>query len=173
MGADSRGAACAPTASLHDTMPGWTNNHATDGSIGPRIGLLTSGLNPRQGGFASVELNAVGWLALLSPGVVLGLLFARLTGRSFVVFGLIGGVLIWGLAVGLERAFAGNRPSRMQISPPLKEVELSRVEEAARHAGIAFTHRLSESEDGPESVLETKTKFGARLHNIVEIHRED
>ena len=173
MGAGSAGAECAPTASLHDRMAGWTNNDGTDRSTGPRISLLTTGLNPRQGGFASIEPNAIGWLALLSPGVVLGLLFARLTGRSFVVFGLIGGVLIWGLAVGIERAFAGNRPSRMRISPPLKEAELSGVEEAARHAGIAFSHRLSESEDGPDSVLETKTKFIARLHNIVEIHRED
>jgi len=145
-------------------MADWQNNSPMQPSAGPHVGFTTWGLRPRQGGFASVQLNAVGWLALLSPGVVLGLLIARLTTSSFVAWGLAGGFAIWFVAVLLDRIVSGHRPSRLSLDSALGDDELELVTEAARHAGIKFEHHV----DDASSTFEMKAKYMARLHNIIQ-----
>ena len=150
-------------------MTGWFNNSSEtpNDAQSPQVGVTTWGLRLGQGGFATVTLGPAGWLALLSPGVVIGLLIARLSDSSFVVFGIAGGVAIWLASVGIERAFAGNRMARFSIEPSLSVEELDVTLEAARHAGITFDHGI---EDGA-SEFSTKAKYVARLHNIVRIAR--
>lgn len=162
-----------------------SNNQSDVDSTSPHVRVSTWGLRLRNGGFAELRLGSAGWLALLSPGVVLGLLVARLSSGSFIVWGTIGGVMIWLLAVAAERLSAGNRPTHFDAVPPLSAAELERVEEAARYAGIKFEHTESEAPsdagstvDNSEGVAQarsmfvTKTKYVARLQNIVAIKRE-
>lgn len=149
-------------------------------TAGPHVSVSTWGLRMRQGGFASVKLGPTGWLALLSPGAVLGLLIARLTGGSFIVFGVIGALVIWLAAISLDRVFSGNRPTNFDVEPPLSSAVLERVEEAARYAGIKFEHLVRETSENnnggaqdPESVFVTKTKYVARLKNIVMTYQDE
>ena len=127
----------------------------------------------------------------LSPGVVIGLLVARLSGGSFALFGIIGGLAIWFAAVSVERLFAGHRPMSFVVDPSLSAEELERVAEAARYAGITFDHHETFDHEsaveepspnlGPDvdntrpdqagSMFVTKTKYSARLANIIEIKR--
>ena len=135
----------------------------------------------RTGGFVSVELNAAGWLALISPGVVIGLAIARLTGTSFVLWGIVGGVLIWAAAVGIDRLRHRHRKCRVLFSPALTETQLEQVEEAARYAGIKFEHQIddpllfaeADRPDDPQaipepsSVFTLKNQYRKRLRTIV------
>ena len=152
-------------------MTGWFNNSSETpngaNTQGPQVGVTTWGLQLRHGGFAMLNLGAAGWLALLSPGVVIGLLIARLSDNSFIIFGIVGGIVIWLAAVGIERAFAGNQMARFSIEPSLSADELDATLEAARHAGIKFDHSFEDD----ASRFETKAKYMARLHNIVRVAR--
>jgi len=103
---------------------------------------------------------------LISPGAVIGLAFARLTDRSFVVWGIVGGLVIWAAAVGVERLLYGRRQSRLSFSPPLTDAQLDEVAEAARYAGIKFEHQVDNLEDSA-SVFTLKTKYHKRLKAIV------
>ena len=180
-------------------MAGWLNSVSDQNnsdSASPHVSVSTWGLGLRRGGFATLTLGPAGWLALLSPGVVIGLLVARLSGGSFALFGIIGGLAIWFAAVSIERLFAGHRPMSFVVDPSLSAEELERVAEAARYAGITFDHHetfnhesaveepspnLAEDERGPDvdntrpdqagSMFVTKTKYSARLANIIEIKR--
>lgn len=150
------------------TKSGWFNQGSTGETLFSKAGFM----NPwqqrlRQGGFLSVELNAVGWVAVIGPGVVLGLLYARLTDRSFVVWGLLGGLAIWLAAVVVDNLRYGRRPGRYVHTPPLSPDTLERFSEATRHAGIKFTHELIDTEDGPASVLHTKQKNIQRISIIL------
>lgn len=140
------------------------------GKVSPRVSVSTWGLQLRQGGFASVELNFAGWLALLSPGVVSGLLVARLTDGSFVLFGLIGGFVIWFGAVVADRLRSSHIPSLFSVAH-LSERELEKVEESARYAGIKFEHDVDDA-DEPTSIFRTKTKYVTRLRNLIELARD-
>lgn len=146
----------------------------------PHVSVSTWGLCLRRGGFATFQLGASGWLALLSPGAVLGLLVARLTDGSFVIWGVAGALAVWLIAVGIERTFAGHRATAFHITPALNDAQFEGVAEAARYAGIKFEHmrrgdvdegevadeRLG-SEDVGASVFSTKAKYRARLQNII------
>ena len=115
-------------------MAGWLNsvsNQNNSDSASPHVSVSTWGLGLRRGGFATLTLGPAGWLALLSPGVVIGLLVARLSGGSFALFGIIGGLAIWFAAVSIERLFAGHRPMSFVVDPSLSAEELERVAEAA------------------------------------------
>lgn len=120
----------------------------------------------RKGGFATVELNAVGWVALVGPGVVAGLLFARLTERSFLLWGAVGGVIVWAIAVTLDNVRDGQRPGRLHTDP-IDAESLHKLTEAARHAGITFTHEDVDDENGQASVLHAKNRHLDRLANIL------
>lgn len=147
-----------------------SRSNPSSNATNPQAGLPVWGFRVRNGGFASLKLGASGWLALLSPGVVIGLLIARLSDSSFLLWGVIGGVTIWVIAVAVERFFAGNRPGKLSVEPSLTDTELDAVSEAARYAGIKFEHVVDDaSDDG--SVLASKTKFLTRLNNIVHIVR--
>lgn len=156
-------------------MAGWLkspNNQNDSDSASPHVSVSTWGLRLRHGGFAALRLGIAGWLALLSPGVVFGLLVARLTDASFLLFGVIGGITIWFLAVSIERLFAGNRPTHFDVAPALTAGELERVAEAARYAGIKYEHRETEEAGDTGSMFVTKAKFVTRLGNIVDLGRE-
>ena len=123
--------------------------------------------------------------------MVIGLLVARLSDGSFALFGIIGGLAIWFAAVSVERLFAGHRPMSFVVDPSLSAEELERVAEAARYAGITFDHHETFDHEsaveepspnlGPDvdntrpdqagSMFVTKTKYSARLANIIEIKR--
>ncbi len=159
-------------------MTGWLNsspnNQNNSDSSSSRVSVSTWGLRLRHGGFAALRLSPAGWLALLSPGVVIGLLIARLTGGSFVLWGVIGGVTIWILAAIGERMFAGNRPTRFDVAPAVSPDELERVAEAARYAGIKFEHHETAANepgqglsDDASSMFVTKAKYATRLQNII------
>lgn len=111
-------------------MAGWLNsvsNQNNSDSASPHVSVSTWGLGLRRGGFATLTLGPAGWLALLSPGVVIGLLVARLSGGSFALFGIIGGLAIWFAAVSVERLFAGHRPMSFVVDPSLSAEELERA----------------------------------------------
>jgi len=128
--------------------------------------------NVHRRGFRTVRLNAVGWIALVAPGVVLGLLFARLTSRSLVLWGLVGGAVIVAAAMALDHFRAGRRQSGLSVEL-LNETELERLAEAGRHAGIRFEHEVdSADEDGPRSKLSTQYRHLVRLHRLVEEVRD-
>jgi len=123
-------------------------------------------------GFRTVRLNAVGWIALVAPGVVLGLLFARLTDRSLIVFGLLGGLVIVTAAMALDHFRAGRRPTGLDVDP-LSDIEVERLAEAGRHAGIRFEHEIASLDgDGPRSRLSTQYRHLVRLHRLLEEVRE-
>lgn len=153
-------------------MADWLNkspsNPSVSSSASPRVGLTTWGLRLRYGGLVT-ELSPPGWLALLSPGVVIGLLIARLTDNSFVLFGVVGGVAIWAAAIVVDRVLSGHRGARMLVEPPLSASELEQLEESSRYAGIKFEHRVL---DESGSALETKAKYVARLRNLVALARD-
>ena len=141
-------------------------------STNPQFGPTPWRPRARYGGFALLRLGAAGWLALLSPGVVLGLLIARLSDASFVLWGVIGGITIWVTAVAVERFFAGNRGGHLPVSPALTDAELPGVAEAARYAGIKFEHVI-DGDAGNRSILAAKNKYLARLNNIVHTCRQE
>jgi len=64
------------------------------------------------GGFLSIELNAVGWAALLGAGVVVGTVAASLTPLPLGVALIVGPLLVWGLVrVWDHRRFANSMVS--------------------------------------------------------------
>lgn len=146
----------------------WHNDDGSGGNNAAAVlGLWRVGEWLRHGGLRSVQLDAVGWVALLSPGVVLGLLFARLTDRSFWVFGAIGGITIWTLAALLDNFRYGRQPHRLSTEL-LSDDALDRLMEASRHAGINVDHESRVLDDGETvSELTTQQRFVARLHGLV------
>lgn len=128
---------------------------------------------PRRGLFQSVQLNAIGWVALLAPGVVLGLLFARITGRSLLVWGVVGGLTILAVAVAIDYYRSSRRPSGLSVEA-LSAAELQALAEAGRHAGIKFEHESDpHDEAGPRSLLQTQRRHVVRLHRLVQQIRDD
>ena len=56
----------------------------------------------RSGGFRMVQLNVVGWAALLVPGATLGLVGARLGGAPVLAGAAVGAVVAWALALVVD-----------------------------------------------------------------------
>lgn len=149
-------------------MSGWFNYGPEGNRRQSVFGFWRVGAWLRSGGLRSVELNAVGWVALISPGVVLGLLVARLTDSSFWVFGLVGGVTIWAIAALVDNFRFGRVPARL-TTERLNDAELEHLVEAARHAGIRFEHELGD--DDTISVLSTQQRFVDRLSHLLWVIR--
>ena len=135
---------------------------------------LVKRLDLRKGGFVSFDLDVARWLALISPGVVLGLLIARLSDTSFLVWGILGGLTIWLAAVSIDRTISGHRETRHVVVPSLTPTELQEVGEAARYAGIKVDHvsDLDSPDTDTGSVFTMKSKFVKRFDNLVDVVRE-
>jgi len=56
----------------------------------------------RSGGFRMVQLNVVGWAALLVPGAILGLVTSRLRSASVTMGAAIGAVISWALGLVID-----------------------------------------------------------------------
>ena len=56
----------------------------------------------RSGGFRMVQLNIVGWAALLVPGATLGLVAAVLGGASVLAGAAVGAVVVWTFALVVD-----------------------------------------------------------------------
>ena len=56
----------------------------------------------RSGGFRMVQLNAVGWLAVLTPGVALGVAIAAVVRWSLLLGAVVGGLFSWVVAVAVD-----------------------------------------------------------------------
>ena len=56
----------------------------------------------RCGGFRMIELNLAGWLAVLAPGVLIGVVVAEVLGGDRLVGGALGLSLWWGTALTVD-----------------------------------------------------------------------
>lgn len=56
----------------------------------------------RSGGFRSSHLNLAGWMAVLLPGLVVGSLVGMVSGRAVVLTAVLGGLVSWVIALGLD-----------------------------------------------------------------------
>ncbi|MEO5899624.1 MAG: hypothetical protein ABIR68_05775, partial [Ilumatobacteraceae bacterium] len=87
----------------------------------------------RSGGFRLVQLNVVGWAALLVPGATLGLVTARLRGAPVIAGAAIGALAAW--VFGLVVDTARWRASDICFScPSVPRATLDRLVEEL-HAG--------------------------------------
>lgn len=153
-------------------MNGWIDQDPSGHRLAPVFGLWNVREWARAGGLRSVDLNAAGWLALLSPGVVLGLLVARLTDSSFVIFGVLGGFTIWLVAVLADNARFGRQKIRLDVRA-LTDSQLESLAEASRHAGIKFDHESEIDEDnGPRSLFRLQNRHRNRFRALVDLSRE-
>ena len=99
----------------------------------------------RTGGFRTVELNAVGWLAVLAPGGFAGFIFGLVTNKHVLAMILLGVVAAWG--VGLIVDYSKWRQSGIGFDiTDLSENDRLQLVTRLEHDGIPFEieHRLME-----------------------------
>ncbi len=145
---------------------GWINSGPEGTNVHRPFGLVQFTQRLRTGGFQAIELNLVGWISLLGPGVVIGLLFARLTDRSFWLWGAVGGLVIWIVALTIDNYRFGRRDGRLHADA-LDEPQLERLAEAARYAGISYEHEFTDSPDGAQSTFHAQQRHINRLGNLL------
>lgn len=116
----------------------------------------------RSGGFRTVQLNVVGWGALLVPSALLGALIARLLELSVISGLAIGAISAW--AIGLVVDYARWRASSITYScPDLLRSVLDRLVDDLREVGVDLAVELNEMESPSDRpVLQIRTRMRHR-----------
>lgn len=71
----------------------------------------------RSGGFRSSRLNALGWLAVLGPGLVAGLVGSLLVGGSVLLLGVLGMAMSWAVALAIDHLAWRRIPFSLGLPP--------------------------------------------------------
>lgn len=119
---------------------GWLS-HAAGGRTGqrpPRPIPYSTWRLLRTGGFRSSDLNGVGWLAVLGPGVVAGLVRSRRSSVAVLPSLLHGAAVSWILALGLDHR-AWRDISFGYSTSDLDRVEARLIVDHLRASGIDVT----------------------------------
>ena len=120
----------------------------------------------RSGGFRMVQLNVVGWVALLVPGVTLGLLTARLGGESAMVGAAVGAVAAWVLGMVVDTA--RWRASDICFScPDVPRAALDRLVDHLHADGVDASVEVGlQGSEEDETVFQIRSRM--RFRGIVE-----
>ena len=122
----------------------------------------------RRGGFRTVELNAVGWSALVGTGLVLGGVAALLTPVRTRVLLPLGMLLTW--AGVLVADYVRWRSGTVGIGfGDLDEATARRVVDELGRRGITVAYReyRDDGDSDPQRVIECRNADAARVHEAV------
>lgn len=92
----------------------------------------------RSGLFRSADLNAVGWLAVLGPGVVLGIVVAFLTEWTWWLTAPVGGLASWLVALVIDARAWRRITTGLGVSD-LSRAQAEAVVERLRSQGVEVT----------------------------------
>ena len=119
-----------------------------------------------------VQLNPVGWLAVLTPGVALGVAIAAVVRRSLLIGAVVGGLLSWVVAVAVDTFRWRNSSTGLNVT----DLDLAIVRAAIadlRAIGVDVQLDTSNfaSAEGVEVHLRALMKHRQRVEAALATHR--
>lgn len=95
------------------------------------------------GGFRAVQLNAIGWVALLLPGGLAGMLIALLFGFPSLLGAVFGGLVAWTTALVLDSRKWARFETEISVNHELPKLEdlTGRLQAQGVPVRIEPTHR--------------------------------
>jgi len=119
-----------------------------------------------------VQLNAAGWLAVLTPGVALGVAIAAVVRWSLLIGAVVGGLLSWVVAVAVDTCRWRNSSMGLDVT----DLDLAIVQSAIadlRAIGVDVQLDTSNfaSAQGVEVHLQALMKHRQRVEAALAAHR--
>ena len=119
-----------------------------------------------------VQLNPVGWLAVLTPGVALGVAIAAVVRWSLLLGAVVGGLLSWVLAVAVDAFRWRNSSMGLDVTDLDRAIVQAAIADL-RAIGVDVQLDMSNiaSAEGAEVHLRALMKHQQRVETALAAHR--